>query len=345
MIHLLHGKDDYQVRKALHAIRDRLAADDDMLASNTTSLDGRDLGADELLAHATAVPFLASNRLVIVDGLLRALGEGKRGGRKKKGEDDPLEPWRRAAAILSDSATMPETTTLVFVEGELNRSNPAFTIFAPIARTVEYAPLAKGDVGSWIRTSAKEKKLKISDGAVSALAEAIGGDLWALHNELEKLGTYAGGEQIDEALVAEMVSAARETKVWDLADAIVAGNERKALTTLGRLLIDGEAPQLLLFMIVRQYRQLILVKDLRDRRVPQDEVARAAGVPAFRVANVAAIAGRYGWPVLRDAYARLLDADLSVKRGLQDDESSLQLLIHELCALAPKTGSRPAYAR
>jgi hypothetical protein len=40
-----------------------------------------------------------------------------------------------------------------------------------------------------------------------------------------------------------------------------------------------------------------------------------------------------------------VDADLSVKRGLQDDESALQLLLHELCDIAPKSSPRRATAR
>ena len=73
---------------------------------------GRGLMPAELLAHATAVPFLASNRLVIVEGLLRALGDARSGRRRKKGDtDDPLEAWRAAAAQLADPAAMPATTT------------------------------------------------------------------------------------------------------------------------------------------------------------------------------------------------------------------------------------------
>ena len=85
---------------------------------------------------------------------------------------------------------------------------------------------------------------------------------------------------------------------------------------------------------------------MRDRRAPQDEVAKASGVPAFKVAEVSALASRYSWPMVRAAYDRLIAADLSVKRGLQDDASALQLLVHELCAAAPKgAGPRAAYAR
>jgi hypothetical protein len=60
---------------------------------------------------------------------------------------------------------------------------------------------------------------------------------------------------------------------------------------------------------------------------------------------VGALAMRFSWAGLRAAYARILDADLSVKRGLQDDETALQALVLDLCATAPARGMRPAGAR
>ena len=346
MIHLIHGKDDYQVRGALHAIRDDLKKSDDMLDSNTTVLDGRAVTPLELLAHAAAMPFLASNRLVIVEGLLGSLGAIKGARRKKRGDgDDPLEPWRDAAAQLADKATMPETTTLVFVEGDIPKTNAAFTIFAPIARTREFSVLAGAELTKWLREAAKTEKVKITEGGERALIAALAPDLWALKNAIAKLAAYADGETIDESMVRDLVTAADDTKFWDITDAVVAGNERKALSALQRLLVDGSPPAMLSAMLVRQYRQLAIVKDMRDRRAAQDAIARASGVPAFKVGEVSALASRYTWALVRAAYDRLLAADLSVKRGLQDDESALQLLVHELCAMAPKGAARPAYAR
>jgi DNA polymerase III delta subunit len=347
VIHLFHGKDDYQIRSALHALRDDLKRADDMLDSNTTLLDGRTVTPLELMAHATAVPFLAANRLVIVEGLLGGLGGVKGGRRKKKGDgDDPLDGWRDAAEQLSDPKTMPDTTTLVLIEGDIPKTNAAFTIFAPIARTREFGAMAGAELSKWLREAEKSERVTLSEGAERALLAALAPDLWALKNAVAMLAAFAGGEPVDETMVRDLVTATDDTKFWDLTDAVVAGNERKALSSLQRLLTDGSAPAMLSAMLVRQYRQLAIVKDLRDRRAGQDEIARASGVPAFKVGAVSALASRYSWRQVRAAYDRLLAADLSVKRGLQDDGSALQLLVHELCAAAPKgAGPRAAYAR
>jgi DNA polymerase-3 subunit delta len=344
VIYLFFGADAYRVRRAVNDLRDQLAASDDMLESNTAVLDGREITPQELLGHATAVPFLAANRLVVVEGLLQALGAMKGGRRKKAKDDDPIAPWRDAFATLADKAAIPETTKLVFIEGDL-KDNRAFPLLAPIARTVEFAPLQQGELADWVNQEAARRKLRLAPRAVPALTQLVGPDLWTMSNELDKLAAYAGSDTVEPETVAELVSSARESRIWDLTDAIVAGDEQKALSAMSRLLAEGQPAPVLAFMIVREFRQMVLVKDLRERRLRQDEVLRLSGVNKFRLNAVGANASRYSWATLRQAYARLLEADLDVKRGLQDDESSLQLLVHELCALAPRGSARSAYSR
>jgi DNA polymerase-3 subunit delta len=335
VIHLIHGKDDYLVRRALSDFRAKLAEGDDMLDANTTVLEGHGLTPAELLGHATAAPFLANSRLVIVEDLLLALGEVKRGRSRKKGDgDDPLEPWRKVAAQLADPALMPPTTTLVFIEGPDAEKSPAFEMFSAGARVTECNPLDKRGVIGWAKAVAEEKGVTLGNGVAERLADLAGHDLWALDNELTKLAAFAAGETVDLTAVHELVVAAQEAKIYELTDAVVAGNVRKAASALQRLLAAGEPPQKLLISMVRPYRQLALVKDAIDRRADAERVARALGVPPFKVRDTTRQAGQYTWPQLRGAYRRLVDADLNVKRGLVSDETSLQLLVHDLCSLA-----------
>ncbi len=343
MIYLLHGKDDYRIRESLNDIRDPLRSEPGELEANTATLDGRGLGPQELLGNAMAIPFLAPQRVVIVEGLLKAISEVKGARRKKPSPDDPLEPWRRAAEQLGDKAAMPETTILVFIEGDITNKNAAFTIFAPIARVIDHPGLSRGEIAPWIDATAKKKKVKLAPGAVTALARLIGPDLWMLDTEIEKLGVYAGGVTVDADMVAEVTSGAQDTKAWDFTDALMEGRESRALDTMRAIQAEGGAAQMLLVMVGRQYRQLVMVKDMRGRRASKAEIERVSGVKSFKTDAVAGTASHYSWPALRAAYARVLAADLSVKRGESDDATALQLLVHDLCAMSARA-RRPAAA-
>ncbi len=75
----------------------------------------------------------------------------------------------------------------------------------------------------------------------------------------------------------------------------------------------------------------------------QDEIERGAGITSYRLKAVGDLAGRYSWGAVRRAYSLLLESDLAVKRGIQNDEAALDLLANQLCALAPGTGRRAGY--
>jgi DNA polymerase-3 subunit delta len=342
VIHLIFGKDNFRARRRLNEIRQSMVDDSlagDMFESNTSVLEGRTLQPGELVSHATAVPFLGSARLVIVEGLVAHLASERR-GRAKKGDDDPLAPWRAAAAQLGDASVVPPTTTLIFFEGHLAKNTAAYGMISKIAKVEEFDLLTgrddKAELGDWVNALADEAGARLSGRAAVSLMQLSGGDLWAVKNEIDKLVAYTGGGEVDTDAIDEAGSMAQETKVWNLTDAIVAGNERTALAALEQLLSDGEPVQLLQFMVVREYRQIAVVKDLNERGTRRDEMLRVAGIPPFRLEPLTRSASRYSWVTLHAAYARMLEADLSVKRGLTGDREALQLLVHDLCAMAPR---------
>ena len=68
MIHLLYGDDDFTIGEAVASMKGDIGLAD-LRDVNTTVLDGRQVGFDEMAAICTVVPFLADKRLVLVEGL------------------------------------------------------------------------------------------------------------------------------------------------------------------------------------------------------------------------------------------------------------------------------------
>ena len=64
---------------------------------------------------------------------------------------------------------------------------------------------------------------------------------------------------------------------WELDDAILERDYRKAVSVVGAMLDDGVEPLLVLSKIVRVWRQLFIGKGLAGKR-SANEVAAAAGV-------------------------------------------------------------------
>jgi hypothetical protein len=69
LLYILYGEDDFSLKEALAEIKEGLG-DKELLATNTTLLQGQNLTLQQLIITCDTLPFLTPKRLVIVDGLL-----------------------------------------------------------------------------------------------------------------------------------------------------------------------------------------------------------------------------------------------------------------------------------
>lgn len=341
MIVVYHGADEFSAHEALAELRAEHAAADP-LGEGPTSIDGATAKPEELLAQCQTMPFLGSRRLIIVQGLLGRFepAAGRRGGRSgARGRSaSALGPWEAFAEALGG---LPESTTLALLESSLTATNPLFAAVKVHAAVHEFPALKKGDLAGWIRQRATRYDLDMDGRAIALLKELVSPDqLRLVDSELRKLATFARGRKVTEDDVRELVSLAVETKVFALADAVIEGRTQEAQEQLQRLFAAGQPAPMLLFMLTRQYRQLLLAKDLLERGVRPPEVGAQLGVPGFAAQRLLQQAPRYTSERLRWAYHRLLEADRSIKTGLFDDQTALQLLVFEL-ANAASAGTTP----
>jgi len=342
MIHLFHGEDEFSLREELGALKSRLDVDD-MLASNTSSLDGRTLKPAELLAVCGTVPFLGEHRLVIVEGLLDRFESRRGAGKRREGKSsrENVEPWKAAPAALAE---MPESTVLVFVDGEIGASNPLLRLLAPIAEVRAFEPPRQRAVPDWIRARAGTLELSISPRATALLAELVGNDLRMLSQELEKLATYSGERQIEEEDVKALVSAAREASVLGMVDAVVEGRSIQAVKLLEQLREEGAASTMVLNMITRQYRNLILAKELTLAHLSPAETGQRLGIKSdFALRKVLEQSRRHSMAQLEAAFHRLVEADVAIKRGVYDEDLAVDILLADLSkAPAPAAATNRA---
>ena len=98
---------------------------------------------------------------------------------------------------------------------------------------------------------------KVTPGAADALVDLLGEELGMLDSEIAKLALYLEpGGIIDESLVREIVTGWQGKTVWEINDAIAAGNASDALKHLDKLMSGGQPPIALLPQIAWSLRRL-----------------------------------------------------------------------------------------
>jgi len=332
MLYILYGQDDFSLNQAVKEIKAGLG-DWEMVATNTTSLEGQHLTLSELRNKCDAAPFLSSYRLVIVDGLLGRFEVKQSRPRSGKGKSgNGLGEWEGLASYIEQ---MPETTVLVLIDEEVKGQNPLLKKLSPLAE-VRTFPLLRGrDLKAWIQQRVKAEGGDITPQAVDLLAELIGGDLWAMNGEIQKLLLYSQERPISEDDVRQLVSHIQEANIFALVDAVAEGRTELAQKILHRLYHEGMAPTYILVMITRQFRLIAQAKDLEpglSRLQIQDRLGLKSSYSLDKTLSQAKL---YDFEGVKRAYDKLLETDLAIKTGKYSDKLAIELLVTELACLNP----------
>lgn len=332
-MYILSGEDDFSIARELDNIKKSIG-DPEMLATNTSLLDGKQVTADELRTICESAPFLSEKRLVIVQGLLErfaARTPANRSKNIKKPEPHPTGHEPFADFLIK----LPESTVLVLAENELKESNPLLKLISFKANLKSFPLLKAPELRQWVNKHLAEESGKISPQALNLLIRLIGSNLWVMSGELNKLVSYANGRQIEEKDVKALVSYTQQTSVFSLVDAIMDFNAREAETLLQQLLQKGATASYLLAMLYRQMRLIVRTRELKRLGLKESEMRQRLGVASeWAVRKTLEQTNRYTMPRIKQVYQQLLDTDIAIKTGKYNEELALSILVAELCQRA-----------
>jgi DNA polymerase-3 subunit delta len=314
MLYLLYGPDEYSRSEALAALKAQLPSD--LADLNISTLEGRRLKLDTLVSACEAFPFLAERRLVIVQDLLKHQKAGK--------ERDELRAYLER---------VPPTCDLVFVEREdVDKRGAVFNYLKKTAEVREFVPKEGAELLRWLNERAAALGAKLDSSAAQRLVSYIGGDGRTLVNELGKLASYAGrGGRITDDAVELLVQDGQEQNLFAFVDELSARRRGAALQSLRRLFSDGQAATYILFMVARQLRILLGVKELAAQRLRPDDIASRLGQRPFVVRKALDQARGFSDAELAELHDRVLELDHASKTGRIEAETGLELLVAELC--------------
>ncbi len=182
----------------------------------------------------------------------------------------------------------------------------------------------------WVRKEARERGGQFSLEAAAALVEHVGNDTRSAGMEIEKLLAYVNREREVEAQdVAELTARGGQADVFQMVDAMAAGNASLALNLLHRLM--EEEDELNLFgMVIRQFRLLLVGREMLDEGRSSSDFARGLARSEFVARKTMEQARRFSLERLEEIYHRLLSIDEGVKTGQTSLPVALDSLVAEL---------------
>ena len=324
VIYVFHGDDELAITEAIGSLKARLG-DPSIVDMNLTTLDGRSFSIEDFETASKSMPFVADRRLIVVSHPLAYMSH---------------EPNRsRLLALLEQ---IPEQNAVVLVEyrplliEREKRQGKTHWLQAwgkTMGATVfikEFMVLRGSQLTGWIMERARQAGGQFEPRAAGLLASLVGDDLRLADQEITKLLTYVNYERpVEEKDVNELTPLLEERNVFELVDALGNRDRKTAIGVFHQLLVDQD--QLRIFsMVVRQFRLLLLTREIMDHNGMEADIASRLKLHPFVARKIISQARRFSQNQLDMIYHLLLEIDSETKTGVMSVDLNVDLLIAEI---------------
>ncbi len=305
-VYLLFGEEDYLKNQYKNRLRQAILPDGDTM--NFSVFEGKGLDVRQVIDQAETLPFFADHRVILVE---------------------QSGCFKNASPELAQYIPqIPEETVLIFVEKEVDKRGKLFKAVQKKGRAVELGRQDERTLQTWVLGMLKKEKRSISRDALAVFLEKAGNDMENIGNEMEKLLTYTyGQETIDREDVEAICTVTTESRVFDMIRAVAEKKQKQALDLYYDLLSLKEPPMRILFLIARQFNQMLQIKDLRERGYQAQEIASKAGIAPFIVKKSLSQAAHFEMKELVRAVKDCVEAEEAVKTGRLTDSLAVELVI------------------
>jgi DNA polymerase-3 subunit delta len=198
------------------------------------------------------------------------------------------------------------------------------------AKCQEFSCLQPAVLKKWITAEFGKNKVKINPDALDLLANFIRDDLWQMSNEISKLSNFRPGATVKKEDVELLVKPNIEGDFFKTIEALASKDKRLALSLIHKHLDDGEAVLKILSMIAYQFRTLLVIKDLQDKKAPYAAIAKKSGLHPFVVQKNFYLCNQFSFEKLKKIYWKIFQADSDIKTGKAEPETALDLLLSEI---------------
>ncbi len=301
--YLIHGDDHGAVAERRARLRALAEAGGD--AGSVELLEGEQ-GTPAGVAQALcAMTFAMGRRVLIADG---------------------VERWKQAEVQEQLAPAMkdmpPETTVALFAREEGRAKAPAAlhkAVEAAGGQIVTESTVKPWELPRWAREQAARLGITLDTAAAKALVAQVGERQQRLLRELERLAlemdSAAGGTRVSVEDVEARAAQSATTRVWGLADALVAGDSGRTLRDYLSLRRQGERLPGLTFVIAGRLREALAVSLRLADGESVAEVKRGLRMPPRAAERFVADVACTEPEQLRAALGALADLELDTRGG------------------------------
>lgn len=319
-IYLFYGEEEYLINYLTEKIKEIFKSQDSIFEFNLDILN-REYSCEEIVDKANTMPVLASKRLIVV--LDKNIFKSEE---RSNNSRDNLE-------VLLDYIKNPnDKTCLVFTfSGNIDKRSKVYNEITKKGTVIECKQLKGSQLIKWIKKRCEKNGKEIENQAAYYLSSIIGSNLSIIDLELKKIFSYLGDrEEINIQDVKAVCSRTLLNNIFELVDSLAEQNHEKAVNYFRDMILTGEPPAKILYMIIRQYRLILRVKILQSEGYKLNHIIKYLDLQPFVAKKLLKQSAFYEIDEIRMCLKQLLDLDVKLKTSTVSVPRALEAGILQL---------------
>lgn len=305
--YLIYGEENYLKQQYKNKLREAITGGEDM---NYSFYDGKGINLMEVIDVCETMPFFSEYRLVVMEDT----------GLFKNSCDDKFVDYIK---------NIPEYLVIVFVESEVDKRNKLYKAVSQAGYVSEMKLQDESVLRKWVAgLLAQESKNMEDSRALQTFLEYAGNSMDNVKQELEKLICYTMGRNvITTEDIKAVCTVTTVSKIFDMVSAVALKKQKEALELYYDLLTLKEPPMRILFLLSRQFNQLLQVKQLQKEGYSVESTAKKMGIQTFVVNKYLPQIKLFTEEKLIQALEECASLEEAVKTGRMDDKMCVELVI------------------
>ena len=308
--YLLYGPESYNRRRYTDALVDLFLPDRNEL--NLSYFYGKKTDIKEVISLAGTMPFMSERRVIVL-------------------ENTGL--FSTSCDELADLIPgIPESCCLIFSEEKADMRLKQTKAVKADGCIALFDHLSEKDIRSFVIGRISREHRAITQSALDLFVRRCQNDLWQVSNELEKVISYTFGKDgIRTEDIEAVCPAPAEDRVFAMIDAILDGNEKKAMAFYKDLLALKSNPHGILSLLSEQFRLMLHAYGTDVDDMSLKDSLQLLHVSEYRYKMALRAAKKSSKINMIRRIQMCADTESRIKTGLTGDVIGVETLILQLC--------------
>lgn len=304
MIIFLYGGDSYRIGQKLKEIIERYKVKNPT-GFNLVNLDLSESKTEDFFEAVKSDSLIPEKKLIIVKNIETADSEELLGFIKSQN----LSKREDVILIIVSFKDSGKNKLSEYLTGRPNR-------FQNFKLLKEY------EVKNWARKLLDSLEVDLTGEALDLLVSSCDYNLWRIDSEIRKIADYKIKGVISKSQIEELFIPGKEHNIFELTDALLGKNKKKAIIALYEAIESGEKPTELLGLLAWQVRNL-----LRFKTGAQPDQLK---LHPFVLGKLKESAKIFSIEEISAFLSKIIDLDLAFKTTDLNKKTALSLLISEM---------------